>query len=55
MIEAAFDVAFEYPLCTVVFTERDEARFDSVCCGATSPEPVGVWVRCRFCYRVESL
>src|SRR5947209_858666 len=52
-IEAGTNISFEDPLRTVVFTERNEASFDSVCCRTGCPKPIGVRVSQCFGNRVE--
>src|SRR2546429_7440063 len=46
-VEAGSDISLQNPLCSVVSTEGNEARFHRICRRATSPKSVGVGIsRC---------
>jgi len=52
-VKAGADISFEYPLRTVIFTERNEASFDCVCCRTGRPKPVRIRVGPCFGDRIE--
>ncbi len=53
-VKAGANIAFEYPLCTILPTQGNEACFDGICCRAGCPKSRRVRVSRRLRNRVKS-
>ena len=54
VIEASFDVPFQYPFCTVLCCQKRETFLNGICTAPPQAKAVRAVISCCFGYRIQS-